>query len=352
MNRTSTFKKIILIAITGFLSSTAMAQLDDTKVFTRAAEDASVITGAYVSPLLNGFGTGLNNGWFNTANVHKTGRFDLTVSFTGVFVPMADRNYDASKLNLQVVRPGKTGNTIAPTILGENEEKVNFYKVYTKNTFTPDPNDEVAVDSFNAPAGINFGTVPVPVAHLSIGIIKGTEISIRYIPTFGSSDVGAKIGLFGFGAKHDIKQWIPVMKELPFDLSAQAAYSKLTASVALDANDPSKEMTLKTNAYNLNLIVSKKIAVITGYAGLGYQGASSNVAIKGNYEVKSVDPNTGTPTTRTIKDPVDFTASGANGLKGTVGVRLKLLVLTIHADYSISKYSSATAGLGICVDFL
>lgn len=332
-----TLKRIFLVAVIGFFCSNAMAQLANTADFTKAGDDASLITEAYVAPLFKGFGAGLNNGWFNTADVHKSGRFDLTFSVSAVFVPDVDKSYNANDLNLQVVEPTDPSNTIAPTVMG-GDEKTDFYTVKYNG---------IPVDKFNAPAGIGFGIVPVPVANLSVGIIKGTELSIRYIPTIANNGVGAKIGLIGVGVKHSIKQWIPVISELPFDLSAQAAYTTLTASTSLDDTDPEKEMVLKTHAYTVNAIVSKKIAMLTGYAAVGYQASSSDVNIYGTYDIKGPGGSSSQ-----IKDPVDVTASGANGMRATLGFRLKILVGTIHADYTISKYSSATAGLGICVDFL
>ena len=345
MNYKITFKKIFLIAITGFLGSQSMAQLANTGDFTRAGDDASAITKAYIGPLFKGFGVGLNNGWFNTANVHKSGRFDLTFAFSAVFVPDADKTYDASTLNLQIAEPTDKANTIAPTIFRENTDQKDFYSVYYKDPIT---HNKVLADKFNAPGGIGFGLVPVPIANLSVGVIKGTEVSIRYIPTISNNKVGAKISLIGFGVKHSIKQWIPGISELPFDLSAQAAYTTLTASTSLDVdhNDPTKEMVLKTHAYTFNVIVSKQIAMLTGYAAVGYQGSSSDININGTYKIQ------GPSGEMSITNPVSVTASGANGLRATLGARLKLLVATLHADYTFSSYSSATIGLGVCVDFL
>ena len=50
----------------------------------------------------------------------------------------------------------------------------------------------------------------------------------------------------------------------------------------------------------------------------------------------------------TIKDPVKFDV-GSSGPRFTAGMRLKLAVITFHADYTIQKYKALSVGFGINV---
>ena len=47
-------------------------------------------------------------------------------------------------------------------------------------------------------------------------------------------------------------------------------------------------------------------------------------------------------------DPLDLKFA-ASGFRSTAGFRLKLAVLTLHADYTLQKYKCLTVGLGISV---
>ena len=92
-------------------------------------------------------------------------------------------------------------------------------------------------------------------------------------------------------------------------------------------------------------MISKKLSVLTLYGGIGYNIAKSNLALKGTYDldddgIAGNDPNE--------KDPVDLKFA-ASGVRATAGFRLKLAILTLHADYTAQKYSAFSAGIGLSV---
>ena len=50
------------------------------------------------------------------------------------------------------------------------------------------------------PSGLNIPVFPVPIVQAGIGLIKGTEINIRYLPKINVGKVD-QINLYGFGVK-------------------------------------------------------------------------------------------------------------------------------------------------------
>ena len=58
------------------------------------------------------------------------------------------------------------------------------------------------------PAGLNIPLFPVPIVQAGIGLIKDTEISVRYLPKINVGKVD-QINLYGLAIKHDLLQWIP-----------------------------------------------------------------------------------------------------------------------------------------------
>ena len=102
--------------------------------------------------------------------------------------------------------------------------------------------------------------------------------------------------------------------------------------------DPGQVGIFEVNSTTIQGVISKKVAVVTFYGGLGYNIAKSKLALLGDYDIGG----------STVTDPLDlnFTASG---LRATAGIRLKLAVFAFHADYTVQKYKALTVGFGINV---
>ncbi len=362
MRKVLTVKITLFCLVISSLLNTAKAQNEVGEFIEAGKNDGAELAGAYLSPFFKGLGAGLNNNWYNTANVHKSGRFDLTITFSPVLIPASDKKFDVADLNLNLLKLKAGSPTESATLAGNNSDKTATFEYVIKG-----PGNTSDTLTINSPKGALVPLVPVPMAQLSIGVIKGTEIIGRFIPTTNLGNLG-EIGLFGVGVKHDIKQWIPVMKELPFDLSVLAGYTQLKSSFNLNVepnpnlpkDNPNtsydnQKLNLKTSSTTINAIISKKLAVLTVYGGVGYMGSSTNISATGNYPIPAYDSdgnNGGGLETQTQVDPIDKKFSGANGANLTAGFRLKFLVLTIGGSYTLAKYQTPSVGLGICVDFL
>jgi len=229
-------------------------------------DDAKALIEAYISPLGNSLGAGLNNGWYNTAKPHKLGGFDVTL--TANFVLITD---DVKSFTIKdIVKGGMfNGPGSSSTILGGNDEDGLI------NLVLPDSTTTV----IQLPNGLNIPTIPLPMLQAGIGLIKGTEVNVRYIPDlkFGKS---GKVGVIGFGIKHDILQWLPIVDKVPIDLSIQAGYTKITSSIELidpSGNIPTPSIAnLDIAATTINLLLSKKLLMFTPYVGVGYNSSKTS----------------------------------------------------------------------------
>ncbi|UII29316.1 hypothetical protein LVD15_13065 [Fulvivirga maritima] len=192
--------------------------------------------------------------------------------------------------------------------------------------------------------------VPVPMAQLGIGIIKNTDIKIRWTPEIDVEDGSFK--LIGFGVMHDIKQHIPGIKHLPFDLSAFVGYT----SVSFDFPFDEELSTTGGGVYTTNglgqldvntltgqAIISKKISVLTVYGGVGFNRVRSEIKLKGDYVVRDDFGNS-----ESVSDPVDLSFK-EGGVKLNAGFRLKLAIVTLHADYTVQEYDVLSVGFGFAV---
>jgi len=283
--------------------------------------DGKSLIEAYISPLGNSLGAALNNGWYNTAKPHHLGGFDVTITANLVLVPADAKTFNISESNKGTFIGGET-----PTILGNK----------SGGTATFNGTD------FDMPEGFNIPMLPVPMLQAGVGLIKNTEIDVRFLPEIERS--GLSTGLFGVGIKHDILQWLPIVDKIPVDISIQAGYTKLSSK--FEMKDPSNtidppQANMDVTATTINLLVSKKILMFTPYVGLGYNSTKTTFNVEGEYDIAGY--------TIGAKDLTEIEFESNNNLRANVGFRFQIAVLAIQANYTFSEYPVATVGLGISV---
>ncbi len=364
--------KLILISfsVMMLLTSSIFAQFGSLgKVLSTGSDDAEKIFEAYLSPYANGMGAALSTGWYNTAKPHKLGGFDVTVSFNLAIIPSADQTYDANDLGLGDPANGLTvtvDGTESPTAAGKNKAG----QTLTYNQNIPIIGD-VPITSFSLPKGTGFAYTPMPMIQVGVGLVKETELNFRYSPDIEWGN-GSKMGLWGIGLKHSVKQWIPAVKKLPlFDLTLQGGYTKLKSTSDLNFQpsfydafsgvnvipsfDPNyysnQELLLDINNITANLLVSGDFKIICIYGGVGISNSKADLKLKGNYPIPYMEGNEIRVSDENLNntDPIDITVKSNEGLKPrfNAGFRLKFAVVTINFDYTYADYSVASAGLGI-----
>ena len=335
-----TIKALLFGAAIAAPSMQALAQ-DEYNEFLRDVDDGKVFIGAYVAPFMKSVSLGLNQGWYNTAKNHKLFGVDLTVTVSAMGIPEDETVINVPSLNMQNI--SLEGNaTEAPTIFG-NDERPNF--IFDNGT-TP-PVTFRGLPGLNLKDNISTNRMPVPIANLGIGMPKNSELKIRFIPAVDLNGQG-EFKMWGVGVLHDIKQHIPGIKLMPFDLSAFVGYTKLDmeyrSKPSVDIRGENQRSVMEMSSTTIQALISKKFAVLTVYGGIGYNIAKSNISLKGTYDLNddgdTDDANENEPLA------LDFAASGA---RATAGFRLKLAVLTLHADYTFQKYNAISAGIGISV---
>lgn len=359
--------KILLTAVAfcGF-SSPAFAQLEGAGEILRASEgDATLILQEYLRPLGQGVGAGLNSGWFNTAKTHNFLGFSLGFRMNLYMVPEEFQSFDLTKLNLTSLQyTGKGGNipVTSPTFSGESGETTPRMWLNA-----PPPNQSTRITEFDLPEGIGVPYAGFPTIQGSVGLLFGTDVMIRFVPTTEIPDFG-EFGMMGFGVKHNVKQWIPVVNMLPIDISAYFGTNTVTLNAGFEVDpptqtsngqpirqDPSLDFSgqgveFKATTTSYGLIVGKSIPLISVYASLGQETALTEVGVLGRYpQVVPRVPTAGAPqqwqVTATSNNPVSLEFDNGTTMRATVGASLKLLFFRINADYSMGEFPVASAGL-------
>jgi len=349
-------KKVLSLIITILAISTLQvkAQADGFAQLLKAAPgDAEKLLNAYATPLFKGFGTGLNNGWTNTAKTKGFLHVDVRFSVSGVFVPAADKSFDVTKIGLTSnIRPVPGSPNITPTVAGNQGMMPATLGIYSSNN--------VLVDQFTLPERIT-PVIPAPQLQATIGLLKSTDFTVRYIPkTKISTDLGS-VGMIGFGLKHNIMGDIfgGLGKRLvPFDLAIAAGYNRLKYELPVEVRPgagkaPDAASANKTDfstqrieghfsGFNVQAIISKKLLFFTPFAAVGYNAARTNVGLLGNFPVSS-----GLATYTVYTDPVNIKTTSINDFKVDAGFQLDLAFLKFYASGSLAKYKSVTAGIGL-----
>ena len=322
------FSVLILVL---FGTTQLFAQEEVTDFLKSGIDDAKVLGKAYLEPFGGMLGRSLNGGWYNTASVHKFPGFDITLGVNITMASSSVKNFDVDD-NLLSKMSGwsleNPENHRAPTISGKMRKD---RPVLVKDG-----------DRVQLPDGTGWGMMPIPIIQAGIGLPFHTEIIGRFFPTIKLGGFG-KVGLWGIGLKHEVKDYIPVVKHLPFlNTSILLGYTKLGMNVNIDYGEVSTENNQKlvfdAGAFTGRLLVGVNIPIISVYMGLGYGHSNCSFDMKGKYVVGSDNEE--------VDDPISIEFKN-NNFDANIGLRLKFGVFTLHGDYTFGDYSVVSAGLGV-----
>lgn len=347
--------KIIALALVGLLviSHSAKSQENFEQIFRAGTADANTYLQKYSEAIGLSFNSGMGSGWYNTAKPHKLFGFDLTATLNVATIPDDELKFQFNSSDFQNLEFVSGDSDLPSLVGGDAATRLRVPAGTTINgvggtvTYSADKEFDAPnglLDANDIPVGVG---APVPAVQLGIGLIKNTDLKIRYASDFGLLDEGS-IQLIGFGVLHDLKQWIPGFKLIPIDVSGFFGYTSLKIEYPFDISEPDFSVPnglaeLKASSTTVQIVASKKIAILTPYVGLGYNIASSSIKVNGDFTYSEGADIV------TITNPVDLNFSGGSTPRINAGLRIKLLILTLHAEYAIQKYNTLTVGAGISI---
>lgn len=348
-------KKVILMVCAGFLFLSAFSQTNVVEFLKGGKDDANALVRAYLNPYAMALGDGLNNGWYNSAATHQLFGFDMSISVSAIQIPKDATTFDLNTLGLTKVTLENPANHIAPTVAGKDVAGPGLLIQENGNT----------IASFNTPNGAGLDIVPVPMAQIGFGLLPHTDIIGRFVPEMKYNNNGdeMKMGFWGIGVKHNFKEWIPVIKSLPFDASVFGSYSAVNAQseISLDPNnfsdgnvrvtfgtDTNQLLKFNTKTSKFGLILSKKIGILTVFGGIGQSKSKTTIDLLGKYVIETTYHINGTDfvTKDNLNDPIDLTFESKN-ICMDAGIRLKLAFFSLFGSINKSEYTSYNAGLSL-----
>ena len=317
-------KKLLFTLLAGLIGLSSFGQTASqiTSIFADDIAQGEKLIEAYFTPIAESFGAGLNSGWYNTAKPHSLGGFDVTFTLNTVIIPNSAETF-------------KIGDAFGNVFESEENEAATIFGSTSSTAMYYDPSSVPGSDSipFNMPGGFKTPAIPLPMIQAGIGLIKNTAIDVRYMPMM---NVGSNfnVNLFGIGLKHDLLQWIPGVGDMiPMSLSFQGGYTSLNTEL----NIADQKVTLNTKATTFNLVASKRLLMVTGYAGVGYNSSTTSFSADADFELSGIR----------FEEKVQMDFESKNNLRANIGLRLNITLITIQADYTFAEYPTATVGLGV-----
>lgn len=310
--------RILLIVILSLFTTKSFSQVQIENI-----NDAQAFLQEYLNPLGNGLGAITNNGWYNSAKPHKVLGFDATFTLSVLNVSDEKKSFDPNSIS-----NFSSSETSTPTILGSGDGAIVQYDG----------------EEFKLPnQKTSFSTLILPNFNFGLGILKKTELNGRFIPNY-KYNLGffgkGEIGMWGVGFKHDLLQWVPIIgNAIPISLSLQAGHTQLNSELSI----LDQEVNIDVQATNLNIILSRKLLMLTGYTSFGYNfstttfSAGENINDSENFNLNELE----------IDLPIEMKFENNNEFRANVGLRFNLAVVTINANHTFSKYPVTTLGLGV-----
>ncbi|MEA2095536.1 MAG: DUF6588 family protein [Candidatus Cloacimonadota bacterium] len=360
-------KLIILIMILIIVNITLNAEDDLSGSLINLYQD---IGEAYTKPIVTGFGTTINSGWFHDSAREVDLGLDLEYGFVvmGSFFPESEKTFEATgdikfgRNDAETLTTFLFGDSLqylqdylietimaqnievgiyGPTIVGSAEDSI--YIVFPEQDFiiiVPETGDEIPITVPEQIIVIPVGGVleeltmlPYFTTQLSIGTLYGTKFIFRFIPVSENEDEMGNFGYFGIGIQHNPNSWLH--KDLPIDISASLFTQMLSIGDIL---------TVESTALGIN--ISKKLGYkwlnFTPYGGILLENTITKVKYDFNY-VNYI----GEEEVHKIR----FEIEGENTGRITIGASFRIAFINANIDYNIGNYKSISGGLGFALTF-
>ncbi len=305
---------------------------DSSVGYLAAGSDTRALLQAYTQPLGEGLGAGMHYHWASGAKVHKTLGFDLEIGYTTLFVPREAETFLLQTGRYRQLSLSADQPTSLPTILGNNADETQLS--HAQN------------GAFNVARGMGMrnwvgaSMVHMPFVQGGIGIARGTDIRVKYMPSFKAGDI--QFQGWGIGIHHDIKQYVPLLNEIPFNFSGLIAYNQAAGSKMLLHQEGFVQTEVGTllmhnHAFSAQLMLSQQVFMLHAFATLGYLHGWQNVAYEGTYIFNEAE---------TVSNPFSENYHHASSFL-TLGARWDLPLLYFQGSYTMGPFTGINIGAGL-----
>lgn len=172
----------------------------------------------------------------------------------------------------------------------------------------------------------------LPHAHL-LGVLTvplGITAEIGIVPKVGDED-------FKFSRMSAAVKWTAtetLLSDLPVSLALKAHYTKVDLDMDQTLNNQPVTVGFEDSVFGLNFLVSKNLAIVEPYLGLGYLSADGEMSVTGNTSIFNFTSATSA-------------SSKESSFQYLLGAEVKLVFLKLGLEYSrqfeTDRYSAKLA---------
>lgn len=286
----------------------------------------------YVQPITRGLGTAMNGGFVSGAGTHRL--FEIDVGVRVVAARFTDDDtFFSPILPASVQFAGETFTNPygdprpSPTAVGDGSGTV----FEPQGTFRDrilaegaDPSDF----ALRFPEGFDAPIAPFAVLQGTVGLVLGTDLVLRYVPSVDvDPDVGS-IEAFGWGLKHSFDQYL---FGLPFRLAGYVGWQDFDVGGYLHA---------ESTTYGAVMDVGSGPVRLFGTVGL----EESDLDVQ--YDFQNLLNNPALPVTGTA---IAFRESLARTTRYGGGLTLEAGFLRLSAEYARSEFETLSLLLGFAL---
>ncbi len=327
-------KCTLLLAL--LLSHISYTQTEIDQILEIGIENAQRFSKDYFASAGESLVNAVSNGWYSTAKTKKLWHFEAGIVGNLSFVREEKQSFimrTAEYTNL-TFRNGQSSQSVG-NALGVNTE--NIAVIFNQGTPA-----QVEVVLPNGIGDSEMNSLPSGFIQGSLGLIKSTEIKIRFLPKIKAVQ-DAEIQLYGVAFQHEFTDWVFPLKRWPVHLSALLGYTNVKGFYDINGDSgvlgADQEVRLNTNSWLLTSIVSTKFPVFNVYGGVGYYFGSSSADVLGTYQIQN-----GPLFSQTITDPISV-KSKTKGMKASIGAKVTFGVFNANLDYTLQNYNNFSLGL-------
>ena len=299
--------------------------------------DAQRFAQLYLNPAGEALIQNLSNGWFNSAETKKRLAFEITIVGNVTFVGANNRNFilntdDFENLSFE---DGATQRTVA-SVFGNIENEA----VIIEGPL-PGPGDDIRQELPTGLGSENVNFAPTTFVQLGLGVFEGGEVKLRFVPRLNINE--AEAGLFGVGFQYEFTSRGLAKRISAIAISGLISYTGLRGAYNLSSTNlldgSNQRIESSVDSWLFQSIFSTRYPVFNIYGGLGYTTGSSETNLLGTYTITS-----GADSGMTFTDPLSVVIEDS-GINATLGMKIKLGIVRLHADYTISDYSNFSFGI-------
>lgn len=321
--------RFILPLLLLIFSTSAIAQNDVDNFI----DDMLIIAGNFSEPAVEGAAYQAAAGWWSSAATLEAWEVRLSLHGNMLFIPEEKKTFELSNSDLALLEFVEGTSADLPTAFGGNTTMVfrgEISVLGTSQEFT-----------FDAIDGIDRSTVPHAFLQATIGLPRGTELTLRAMPSVTINDVTASN--YGVGLKHNFNQYFRFNDPGSVQFSAGLAYSKLNVEYEFEPKGAPGIVMLDiinvdADLFLLEGMASKRWEILEVFGAVGVMNSKFNYTMGGSGAFLGE-----------VNNQLDSLEGSQTQFKGDIGINLHWDRFRLSTIATVGDFFNANLGLHVSI---